>query len=308
MDVPSTTPRRGVLYVAIAAIAWGTGGVVAAGLYRSAGLSPVAVSWWRFVIGVTALVTVRHLGARRGAAAARVNGGRAWLRLAAIGAGLAVYQTAYFAAVALAGVSVATVVTLGLGPVLIAVASRMILGERLRPDRYAALAVALVGLAILVLGESRPGTAGVRALLGIGWAVLSATGYAAVTVVQRATGSTEDPSYTAAVGFGIGAVCLLPLAVSTGLAPVADPLRAAMLLAYLGVVPTAVAYRLFFAALRSVSATTASLVALLEPVTAAIMAIAILRERLTVAALAGCAVILIAVAVHVRDVRTAPTG
>ncbi|CAM5696714.1 hypothetical protein SGLAM104S_09169 [Streptomyces glaucescens] len=57
--------------------------------------------------------------------------GRRALRAGATGVGLAVFQTAYFAAVAATGLAVATVVTLGAGPVLSALGARLTLGERL---------------------------------------------------------------------------------------------------------------------------------------------------------------------------------
>ena len=53
------------------------------------------------------------------------------------------------------------------------------------------------------------------------------------------------------------------------------------LLAVLGTVPTALAYVLFFHGLHIVRATTASAVALIEPVTAAVVAVVALGERLT---------------------------
>src|SRR3712207_7061447 len=56
--------------------------------------------------------------------------------------------------------------------------------------------------------------------------------------------------------------------------------RSAGWLAYLGVVPTALAYGLFFAGLARIRATTASVVALVEPVTAALIGVLVLGERL----------------------------
>jgi DME family drug/metabolite transporter len=48
----------------------------------------------------------------------------------------------------------------------------------------------------------------------------------------------------------------------------------------LGAAPTAVAYTSYFRALRSVSATTAALVTVLEPLTGTVLAAVLLRERL----------------------------
>ncbi len=75
------------------------------------------------------------------------------LRALVTGIGLAVFQTAYFAAVQSTGLAVATVVTLGAGPGAdrrSARASR--LGEHLGAGAATAVAGALAGLAVLVLG------------------------------------------------------------------------------------------------------------------------------------------------------------
>ena len=55
---PATPVARGLTFVTIAAIAWGTGGVVAAILYRTSGLGPISVSFWRTAIGVVLLAAV----------------------------------------------------------------------------------------------------------------------------------------------------------------------------------------------------------------------------------------------------------
>lgn len=90
-------------------------------------------------------------------------------RVLAVGAGLAVYQSCYFAAVARAGVSVATLVTLGLAPVLVALAS-VLLGHE-RPERcvLAALLTALCGLALLVGLVAGPTPAGMGRPRGACW-------------------------------------------------------------------------------------------------------------------------------------------
>ncbi|GAA0800412.1 DMT family transporter [Spirilliplanes yamanashiensis] len=295
---------RGLVYVFIAATAWGTGGAAAALLYRDNGLGPVAVSFWRFVLGAAALAgalaAARLTAGRRPARLAR-PAGRRWT-LVVTGAGLAVYQTAYFAAVEQAGLAVATVVTLGAGPALIAAGGRLLLDERLGRGGAAAVALALAGLALL---GADGGGGGPRPLLGIALALLSAAGYAAVTLLTRGA-PAGDPARTALSGFAVGAVCLLGPAVAEGLWPAGDLRAAAGWLAYLGVVPTALAYGLFFAGLARIRATTASVVALVEPVTAALIGVLALGERLGAVALLGMAVLLAAVAaLAVAERRTA---
>ncbi|GAA4703262.1 DMT family transporter [Phytohabitans rumicis] len=281
-------PARGFLFISIAATAWGSGAGAATLLYRTSGLGPIAVSWWRFVIGVTILAAVLAVRRRR-RFAVRPN-----LTLIATGVGLAVYQCAFYAAIAYVGLAVGTVVTLGAGPVLIAFGARFVLGERLGRAGTTAVGLAIAGLVLLTGGS---GAAGPRPALGIGLALLSAAGYAAVTLLTRATGTSGDPYDTALVGFVIGGMCLLPLALVEGLMPAGQGLAGTVgWLLYLGAVPTALAYGLFFAGLGLVRATTASVVALLEPVAATAIAVGLFGERLSTAALVGTLVLLGAVA------------
>ncbi|MFJ8207166.1 DMT family transporter [Micromonospora chalcea] len=288
------TVGRGTLYILMAAIAWGTGGAAAAVLYDTSGLGPAAVSFWRFAGGVL-LLAAGHLTRRRRSARPRVVPSRhRWRQVVTTGVGLAVYQTAYFAAVGYAGLAVATMVTLGAGPVLIALGSRLTLGERLGRSGGVTVATALVGL-VLLLGGSSAGSAP-RPVLGLACALLSAGGYAAVTLLNRKLGRDGSRQTSLLGGFAVGMLCLLPLALLEGILPTAGDTRQTVgLLAFLAVAPTAVAYTLFFAGLAAVRATTASVIALVEPLTAALIAVLLLDERLTVTAVLGSVVLLAAV-------------
>lgn len=292
---------RGLWYVAIAATAWGTAGVVAALLFRTSGLDSLSVSFWRFLGGTVALAAARiwHR-CRRGPAAVplSLHLRTVPIRLLVTGIGLAVYQTAYFAAVGLAGVAVATVVTLGSGPILVALGARAWMSERLGGRSVAIMSVSLAGLVLLVLGSGT--NTGSAPVAGVGLALLSAVGYAGTTLLSRATSSgsaVADPSGSALIGFAIGSVCLLPFACVVGLLPThGDRWLAVGLLGYLGLVPSALAYRLFFAGLTVVTATTAAVVALIEPLTAAVIAVTLLAERLTVLSCVGSVLLAGAVA------------
>ncbi|PJE98076.1 EamA family transporter [Streptomyces carminius] len=290
-----------MLYLAVAGIAWGTAGAAAALLYRASDLGPVALSFWRYVGGIALLLAFLPLrAARRGRTvpvpALREPRRRRVARTVATGLGLTLFQTAYFAAVQTTGLAVGTVVTLGAGPVLIALGARLTMGERLGRGGLAAVLGALAGLVVLCLGG---GGATVRPL-GVGLALLSASGYAAITLLTRwmgRDGGGGDPYTTTTWAFGIGAVCLLPLALAEGLLPRAavDPLWVLTLLAYTAAVPTALAYALYFAGAAVVRAATASVIMLIEPVSAAVIAVVLLGERLTTAMLLGTALLLAAV-------------
>lgn len=287
--------RQGVFYVAIAATAWGTGGAVAAELYDVGNIGPVSVSFWRFLTGLGLLLTA-HLVRRARRPHTAVSLHATFLankrRLLITGFGLAVYQTAYFAAVQQAGLSVATVVTLGSGPVLVSVGARLLLGERAGAAGAAAVASSVVGLVLLMGGAD--GSTGPAPSLGIGYALLSAAGYASVTLLGRASGrkSSGGAFESTVTGFAVGTVCLLPLALLEGLLPeMEQAVSTVALIGYLGAIPAALAYTLFFAGLSVVRASTASVVALVEPLTAAVIGIAVFGERLN--ALVGTGTVLL---------------
>jgi DME family drug/metabolite transporter len=308
----SIPPVRAMLYIAVAATAWGTGGAVAAVLYSTSGLDPSAVSFWRFLGGAAALAALRLSVRGPGASSLTRRVRNAPVQLAVTGVGMAVYQTAYFAAVGTVGLAIATVVTLGSGPVLVTLGARRWMAERLGLRGIGIVGSALAGLVLLVLSDFAAGDANARQpLLGIGLALLSAVAYAGTTLLNRAMGTTDadvDPVGNALIGFVVGTVCLLPFALASGVLPRGgDPVLVMSLLGYLGLVPSALAYGLFFSGLTAVTATTASVVALVEPVAAGLIAVTLLGERLTATAVVGGAVLLGSVVALATTERRAPT-
>jgi drug/metabolite transporter, DME family len=105
-------------------------------------------------------------------------------------------------------------------------------------------------------------------------------------------------------GFTVGGLTLLPLAAAAGDGIGFRPSLAAFgLLIALATGPTAVAYTLYFRGLRVAAASTAALLTLLEPLTAAVLAALILGERLSVTGIAGAAMLAVAVIGTVRANR-----
>jgi DME family drug/metabolite transporter len=281
---------RGLIYLIVAGATWGTAGAVASLTYRVSDLGPVALSFWRCTAGLAVLLAVRLVRPRARTAVSKPLGRRA-LRVGASGVALAVFQTAYFAAVRSTGLAVATVVTLGAGPVLIALGARLTLGERLGRGGAVAVTGALAGLGVLMLGGAEASVRPLGVLLGL----LSAAGCCVMTLITRA--ARAESSGTSVAVFAVTSICLLPLALAEGLLPHTDrPALLLGLLAYLATVPTALAYGLYFAAAAVVRSTTVSVIMLLEPVSAAVLAVVLFGERLTPAVVLGTLLMLGAVA------------
>ncbi|MFI6106603.1 DMT family transporter [Streptomyces sp. NPDC051310] len=287
---------RSLFYLIVAGVAWGTAGAAASLVFRTSDLGPLALSFWRCAGGLVLLLAALAVRRRRAAGPAEPRRRRV-LRILGTGIGLTVFQSAYFAAVEATGLAVGTVVTLGAGPVLIALGARLTMGERLGRGGSLAVVGALGGLVVLVLGSG--GTGEVRPA-GVALALLSAAGYAAITLLTRWLGRDAgggDALVTTAWAFAIGGAGLLPLAVAEGLVPgTAELAQVVGLLAYIAAVPTALAYALYFAGAAVVRAATVSVIMLLEPVSAAVIAVTLLDERLTAATVAGTLLLLAAVA------------
>lgn len=297
---PGLSVGRSLFYLVVAGVAWGTAGAAASLVYRVSDIGPLSLSFWRCVGGLVLLLGALALRRRRAATASVQTRAveprrRRLIRVLGTGIGLAVFQSAYFAAVEETGLAVATVVTLGAGPVLIALGAMLTMGERLGASGLFAVVGALAGLAVLVLG----GDGATVRPLGIAYAVLAAAGYAAITLLTRRLGQDggkTDALSTTAWAFAVAALCVAPLAGAEGLLPhTSEPAQVLWLLLYVAAVPTALAYALYFAGAAVVRAATVSVIMLLEPVSAAVIAVVLLGERLTAATVVGTLLLLAAV-------------
>ncbi|WP_235738835.1 DMT family transporter [Nocardioides alcanivorans] len=225
-----------------------------------------------------------------------------------VGCGTALYQATYFIAVLWVGVSVATVVSLGLAPVLAAAADHLRAGSR--PDRREVLVLlaALGGLALI--SSQAGGTDGPRPVAGLLLAVLAGAVYAATTVLGHGLAQRVETTALTTCATAVSAVVLAPFLVIAGLsgdALVPDSSGSWVLLVYLGVATMALAYALLYAGLRTTSGSAATVATLVEPLSAALLAALILDEVLTAAALVGGVLLLAAVvALHRPEEHPAP--
>jgi DME family drug/metabolite transporter len=274
----SATARFQVL---LASLCFGTTGTAQA--LGPDGLAPAGVGAGRILVGGTLLVVVALLSQGRGALAQLPR------RPLLIAAGaVATYQVSFFAAVADTGVAVGTIVALGSAPALAGALEWAV--ERRAPARAWAMATALAcaGVAMLALA----GADAAISLPGVGLALCAGASYAGYTLAaKRMLTGGHAPETVMAGAFGLGAVVLLPVLAATGAGWLVQPGGAGLVL-FLGIVPTAVAYLLFARGLRVLSAAETATLTLAEPLTAALLGVVVLSERMSAPAAAGAALIL----------------
>jgi DME family drug/metabolite transporter len=267
--------RSDLIFVILAGLFWGTGGLTGVLLGRVADLQPLAVATYRLAGGgLFMLAALGCTGRLRRLSALAVR------RVLVIGVLTATYQAAYFAAAAHTGVTVATLITLGAAPVLVLGAE--VVSQRRRPGTASLIAV---GLAVLGLGllVGSPGPVGGGALIvGALLALASAASFAVLTLLGRRPVAGLDALASIGLGFVVGAVLLAAVTVPTVGLEFTPGLASVGLLGYFGCVPTALAYGLYLVGLRSVSASSAAVVAVLEPLTATVLGVLMLGDRLHV--------------------------
>lgn len=291
--------RWGLLQVCLAGVLWGTGGLAVQLVREHAPLSALTISGWRTGLAALVLLVVVAAGRRTGPAVRLLR--EQPRQVVAVGLCTAAYQALYFAAVVAAGVTVATVVSLGLAPVLLT-ARDAVRGRRWPgATELGPVVVALVGLVLVSTTPGHGGGSGGEApVLGVVLAVASGATYALATALGEPLARRSDPLVLTTATTTVGALGLVPVALVVALVarePVvtADPVAVGWL-AYLGVLTFALAYGLLYAGLRSTSSSAAVVATLLEPVTAGVVAAAVLGERIGALGVLGMVLVLLAVA------------
>jgi DME family drug/metabolite transporter len=291
--IPVSRARLGLLQVCLAGVLWGTGGLVMRLIAERQPIGVITVSAWRMVVAAVALALALTL--TRGFGDLRDLLRRRPGTTVAVGACTGAYQALYFGAVMDVGVTVATVVALGLAPALLTLAESVAARRAPTRMRIAVLVAALAGLG-LVSVSAGSGSTGPRPALGVLLAAASGTTYAVATGFGRPLAGLTTPLALTTASSTAGALVLVPFALLAGGPRLPDGPEVAGLLVYLGVATLAVAYALLYAGLRTVSGSAALVATLLEPLTAAVLAAVLLGERLGVLGLVGAALILVAVA------------
>ncbi|MFE0026586.1 DMT family transporter [Amycolatopsis sp. NPDC059021] len=284
--VASPARARSSAALLLAGVLWGTGGLAGSLLASRAGLHPLSVATYRLLVGgLAGGLYVALSGGLRGIP--RTAG--VFRRLLAVGGLLALFQTCYFAAVSLSSVSVATMTTIGAVPVLLTIADA-VRGRRF-PRGWTLVSVGGAVAGLILLRWSPDGTGGsAGTAAGIGLALVAAAGFVALTLVTARPVDGLEPLPTTVFGCLAGGVLLSPAAAwfGMGLPAQADVLA---LVCYFGIVPTALAYAAYFRGLTGAHPVLGALAALLEPLTASVLSVLLLHERLGAVAWCGAALL-----------------
>jgi drug/metabolite transporter, DME family len=269
-------------------------------LVARAGAEPVLLGAIRLALGAVVMTVAARLvtGALTVAPADRWRG-------LGLGVCMATFQASYFTAVTMTGIVVTALIAICTAPILVAVLAWAILGERVRPAVRLAVGLGVVGTTLVVMGPGGAAAPGPRFLVGAGLALLAALAYSFSVVLAKQGLARTPPLSLAALAFAAGAVLLAP-SVLVAEAPGRQIALGWPWMLYLGVMVTGGAYACYFTGLRSVPASTAAIVTLVEPLTATALGTLLFDERLGPAAVLGALLLLAAFTLVLRTSATPP--
>jgi drug/metabolite transporter, DME family len=294
-------PLLGAAFVLCAACLWATFGIFAKFLYEG-GFEPLELASVRAAVafaGIALFALLRRASVRVPVRSLPFFAGYGIL-------GFAFFELVFFAALERTTVSIA-VALLYTAPAFVVVMSALLWRERIGPLKLFSLMLVLGGV-LLVTGAAGSLVRGAATLpatallLGLG----SGLGYAFYTLFSKVATERHGPLRSLFWSFAFATL---------GLGVLADPVTPfvrspsyALLLIALGIVPTILPYAFYLAALRDLRASTAAMLASLEPGVAAILAALLLGERMDLLQGAGLTLVVVAAILLARQAAGAETG
>lgn len=278
---------KGALMVMAAGCLWGTFGVLTKTAYANTSLGPISLALYRLVfaipiLGLLVVVKRYPISLTR----------RELLLFVGFGfCSLTVFEVLYFTAFAYTTIQHAAAL-LYTAPAFVAILSWFILKESLTRKKILAVTLSVAG-AFLMMGIIRGEPLfGSRTQIGDWLSVASGLAYSSWYIFGKVLGKNREPAVTAFLGMCFGAVMLMPIVFAFEGLRVPDSAIAWELVAAVGIVPTALAYLLYLTGLKHVEATKASVIAIMEPLTAAVLAFYFFQETLSYDSLLGFVLII----------------
>lgn len=284
--------------VVLAAFFWGLSGGIG-GILMADGWDAFVVSFYRGAIGL--LFVLAWLALRPGGSG--LASGRMWFWSAVAGLGVAGNFAFYFVSIANGSVAVAATL-MYCAPVFVYLVSFALKLES--PTTLKLVAIALVMVGIVMLTQIYDTGAGGVTLIGAGAGLLAGLSYAVFIFGFKYAGTHGSPQAILTIAFGVLVIVLMLPGDNMQMVAVLSstdwPLFAA-----LGVFGAGLSFAFYINGLRHTAPAVASIVAMIEPVTATLFGVVILHESLVLVQIVGMGLILVTVtALSVASRATPP--
>ncbi|MFN2348018.1 MAG: DMT family transporter [Thioalkalivibrio sp.] len=273
-------------FVVLAALCWGLSGGIG-GILTDQGWDPVVVSFYRGAIGLLFVLVWLAVRPHGSGLASR----RLWFWSAIAGVGVAGNFAFYFISIAQGSVAVA-VTLMYCAPVFVYLISFALKLERPTLFKWAAIAMVMLGV-VLLTGIYEIG-AGEVTLIAAGAGLLSGLSYALFIFGFKYAAPHGSPQAILVIAFAVLVAILFWLGDAEQTAAV---LRASSwpLFVVLGVLGAGLSFIFYIIGLNHTAPAVASIVAMVEPVTAALFGVVVLNESLAALQVFGMGLILLTV-------------
>jgi drug/metabolite transporter (DMT)-like permease len=192
-------------------------------------------------------------------------------------------------------------------PAVIAIMALMWLHERTSKRRLFGIALTIVGVVIVLVGQPAGSETASNPLLGGALMFASMVAWAAYTIFAKRVAAIDSTVVTTCVTM-LGTLMLVPAAIveATYRPFELPPARAWISIVYLGAFPSATAYLLFNRSLRDLDARQVGAYINLVPIIGAVSGVVFLRESLSLWAIAGGILVLAGVWISTRGDEPTP--
>ncbi|WP_440766031.1 DMT family transporter [Natronorubrum sp. DTA7] len=280
----------GIALILVSAIGFGTLGIF--GIYaQRAGLSIPTVLVFRFLLAGLVIWAVL---AWRGEATI-LRGRPLTIALALGGVGYTAQSGLYFLGLEYMTAGLVAIV-LYTYPAFVVILAVLTIGERISRAMLLALCLAFGGI-VLVTGANPAGAS----LVGVVVVLGAALAYACYITGSRAVLEAVDPLVLTAYVLPAAGASFVGIGTATGQLAIPTAPSAWAILLSIAVIATAIPVVAFFAGLRYIGASRASIVSTAEPPVTVVLGAALFAEPVTVATVAGGASILAGVIVLERE-------
>lgn len=274
------------LFVAFAALCWGLSGGIG-GILTSQGWDPIVVSFYRGAIGF--LFVLAWLAIRPGGSG--LGNPRLWLWSVVAGIGVAGNFSLYFLSIAEGSVAVAATL-MYCAPVYVYLLSFALRLEQPTLFKWVSIALVLVGV-VLLTGIYDVGAGDVSLLAAVA-GLLAGVSYAVFIFGFKFAAPHGSPQAILVIAFAVMAAILFGLGdAEQTVAVLSTPSWPLFLV--LGVFGAGLSFIFYIVGLRYTAPAVASIVAMVEPVTASLFGVVFLDQGLLLPQIAGMALILLTV-------------
>jgi drug/metabolite transporter (DMT)-like permease len=286
MEKVDSLAGAGTAFVALAALCWGLSGGIG-GILLTDGWDPLVVSFYRGAIGLLfVLVWLAWCPHGSGLASRRL-----WFWSAIAGLGVAGNFALYFVSIAEGSVAVAATL-MYCAPVFVYLVSFVFKLESPSPMKWAAIAVVMLGI-VLLTQIYDIGAAGVTPI-GVGAGLLAGLSYSVFIFGFKYAAPHGSPQAILVIAFAALAAILIWLGdVEQTVAALSTPDWP--LFSALGVLGAGLSFVLYIVGLNHTTPAVASIVAMVEPVTASLFGVVVLDESLVGLQIFGMGLILVSV-------------